>query len=230
MNTIFYIIAGVVFLVSLTVRQKLSATYRKWGKVRNTAGLTGGQTARTILDSNGMIKMPIKPIRGNLSDHYNPRSKTISLSEPVYDVPSVAAMAVAAHEAGHAIQDKEDYGPIELKKFLTPLAMVGARYGIPAAIFGGFFDMPNLVKFGVLAYLAAILVQFITLPVEFNASHRAVEQLDSLKLMDPEEKEGVTAVLKSAAMTYVASVASSAGYILYVLFMAGRWIIRKPLP
>jgi Zn-dependent membrane protease YugP len=224
----FYVIAGIAFFFSLLVQWRLKATYRKWGSIRNSAGITGGQTARTILDANNMRGVPVQATRGKLTDHYDPRSKTLRLSEGVYGVPSVAALAVAAHEAGHAIQDQVDYRPLELRSALAPVANVALRFGIPAAIFGSFMGTPALVQIGLLGYVGALLLQFLTLPVEFNASNRAMRQLEGLQLLSgDEEEEAARSVLRAAAMTYVAGAASAAGYIFYLLLLAGQFFIRK---
>ena len=225
---IYYWIAGAVFLFSILVRQKLTSTYRKWSQVRNQAGITGGQTAQLILDANQMRRVKVGPIPGKLTDHYNPRTKEIRLSEPVYATPSVAAMAIAAHESGHAIQDEVDYTPLELRSRLAPLAAAGARFGLPAAIFGSFLGMPALIQVGVLSYAGALLLQFLTLPVEFNASKRALQQLEKLGLLSEQEREAARSVLRSAALTYVAGVASAVGYIIYLAVVGGRWLFRKP--
>jgi Zn-dependent membrane protease YugP len=196
--------------------------------VRNQVGFTGAQTSKIILDANRMDRVQIGPVRGKLSDHYNPRNKSIRLSEPVFGVPSVAAMAVAAHETGHAIQDEVDYAPLEIRTFLAPVAAAGARFGLPAAIFGSFLGLPMLVQIGVLGYAGALLLQFLTLPVEFDASRRALRQLEKLGLVNEEERDGVRAVLRSAAMTYVAGAASAAGYVIYLLIIGGRMVLRRP--
>ena len=225
---IYYIIAGGVFFLSLAVRKKLESTYRRWGATRNRANITGAQTAKAILEANHMGRVQVGQNPGKLSDHYNPRNKTIRLSEPIYGVPSVAAMAIAAHESGHAIQDEVNYVPLEVRTFLAPIAAAGAKFGLPAAIFGSFLGIPILLQVGVLAYAGALLLQFLTLPVEFNASKRAMRQLEKLQLMDERDRQGVKDVLRAAAMTYVAGAASSAGYIIYIMILGGRWIFRKP--
>lgn len=226
---IYYFIAGGVFVISMMVRQNLMSTYRRWGQTRNRANITGAETALTILNANGMDRVPVSPHSGKLSDHYNPRSKAIQLSEPVYNVSSVAAMAVAAHEVGHAIQDKVDYIPLEVRTFLAPMAAMGAKFGLPAAVLGAVLGVPLFVQIGVIAYASALLLQFLTLPVEFNASKRALRQLEKLGIMDENDRQGAKEVLRAAAMTYVAAAASSAGYILYLALLGGRFILRKPM-
>jgi hypothetical protein len=224
----FYLIAGGVFLFSWSVQGKLKRTYARWSQIRNSADMAGAHVARSILDANGMRRVGIEEASGKLSDHYDPRSKVIRLSPAVYGVPSVAALAISAHESGHAIQDHVAYGPLKFRTALAPLASLAGRFGIPAAILGSFIGSPGLVQMGVLAYVGALLLQFLTLPVEFNASKRAIGQLERLHLMSDQEEEGARNVLRAAAMTYVASVASAAGYIIYLAVAGGRWLIRKP--
>lgn len=224
----FLILMGGAYVFALIVQRKLLATHRKWSQIKNSAGLTGAQTARIILNANGMASMPVNAVRGRLNDHYDPRTKEVSLSEDVYGVPSVAAMAVAAHESGHAIQDHVDYKPLEIRTNLIPIARVAARYGIPVVFVGLLLGSNALVQVGVIGYVGAMLLQFLTLPVEFNASKRALEQLQRLQLLNVEETEAARSVLRSAAMTYVAGVASSAVYILYLAMMGIRWLFHKP--
>lgn len=133
---IFYVIAGLTMLFSYFVKQRLTSTYRRWGAVQNASGASGMQTAHTLLQANSLGGIHLVPAPGELSDHYDPQQHVIRLSEPVYGVPSVAAMAIAAHEAGHAIQDKSDYRPFRIRTALSPLASLGARFGMPAAVLG----------------------------------------------------------------------------------------------
>ena len=228
--TTYFLIIGGVMALSLAVRAKLKSNYAKWGRTRNTAGISGAQAARSVLDANGLQDVKIEAARGQLTDHYDPRSRTIRLSEIVYSVPSVAAVAIAGHEAGHAIQDHEGYKPLMLKKALIPLAQLGARFGLPVAIFGWMFGSPVVAQVGVLGYASALVLQFFALPVEFDASKRALGQLERLQLISAEEKEAARSVLRSAAMTYVAGAATSAAYLLYLALAGGRWLLGKPLP
>lgn len=225
---LFYLIAGVTWLFSAFVKRKLTTAYGKWGQVRNSVGGTGAQVAFTVLDANDLRQVQLQPAPGELSDHYDPRTKVIRLSEPVYGVESVAAMAIAAHETGHAIQDKVGYRPFKVRSSLVPLATLGARFGLPAAMMGFMFGAPLFIQIGVLTYLGALIFQFATLPVEFNASKRARNQLDDLKLVDETDKQGVKEMLSAAALTYVAGVASSAGYIFFLAIIAGKWLFRRP--
>jgi Zn-dependent membrane protease YugP len=225
---LFYAIAGVTWLFSFLVKRKLTSAYRKWGKVRNSVGGTGAQVAHTVLGANDLQQVQLQPAPGELSDHYDPRTKVIRLSEPVYGVESVAAMAIAAHESGHAIQDKVHYKPFRVRSSLVPLASLGARFGLPAAVMGLMMGAPLYVQIGVLTYLGALVFQFATLPVEYNASKRAQRQLDDLGLVDEKDKQGVKEMLSAAALTYVAGVASSAGYLIFLVLVGGKWLFRRP--
>lgn len=227
---IFWIILGAGYLLSLVVQNRLRAAYNKWGSIRNSAQITGADTARVILRANNVDSVSVAPTPGKLSDHYDPRNKSVRLSEAVYDVPSVAAMAVAAHEVGHAMQDEDGYWLLRFRSAMAPLANAAARYGIPATLVGFFFGSPLLMQLGVLGYIGALLFQFMTLPVEFDASRRALAELDRLKLLTATQKEGARSMLRAAAMTYVAGAATSAAYVVYLGVMAARWIFRKPLP
>lgn len=227
---IFYGIGGLVFLFSLGVRQKLRSTYARWSEVRNATGTAGGRIARTILDANRLQAVPVEAVEGTLTDHYDPRRKLIRLAKDNYVRPSVSAMAVAAHECGHALQDAQKYRPMELRSALMPVANAGARFGLPVAIFGSFTGSLLMVQIGMLGYVGAILLTFLTLPVEFNASKRALAQLDELSLVSEDGREGARQVLRAAAMTYVAGVASSAGYLVFLLISGGRSLLGRPRP
>lgn len=227
---IFYGIGGLVFLFSLGVRQKLRSTYARWSRVPNATGASGGRIARTILDANRLQSVPVDAVPGKLTDHYDPGRKQLRLARENFVGASVSAMAVSAHECGHAIQDADDYRPMELRTALVPIANAGARFGLPVAIFGSFMGSSLIVQIGMLGYAGALLLTFLTLPVEFNASKRALAQLDGLGLVSAEGREGAKQVLRSAAMTYVAGVASSAGYLVYLVFVGGRSLIGRPKP
>ena len=230
-TSLYYIIGIITFALSWVVRTWLQSTYRKWGQVQNHSGLTGAEAARTILNANGLHHVRLEGVRGQLTDHYDPQAKTIRLSQNVFDVASVASMAVAAHEVGHALQDATSYGPLRIRSGLSPLATLGARFGPMAAILGATMDLPLLAQLGVLFFIGAILFQLVTLPVEFNASRRAIRQIDSLGLATDSEERGARKVLNAAAMTYVAGVASSTGYLIYLLLAGGkRTVGRRPIP
>lgn len=227
---IFYGIAGLAFLFALGVRQKLRSTYNRWSEVRNATGRSGGQIARIILDANRLETIPVEAVPGKLTDHYDPRRKQIRLARDNFVDTSVSAMAVSAHECGHALQDAVNYRPMELRTALVPIAEAGARFGLPLAIFGSFMGSASMVQIGTLGYVGAMLLTFLTLPVEFNASKRALEQLEKLRLVSADGREGVRKVLRAAAMTYVAAVASSAGYLLFLLIAGGRSLLGRLRP
>ena len=227
-DLLFYGIAGLVYLFSFVVQKKLKSTYARWSRVRNLTDSPGGRVARTILDANGLQSVPVDAVPGTLTDHYDPRVKQIRLAQDNYAEPSVSAMAVSAHECGHALQDADGYGPMKLKGALVPIANAGARFGLPAAILGSVIGLPILVQLGILGYAGSILLTFLTLPVEFNASKRALAQLETLGLVSEDGRAGAREVLKAAAMTYVAGVASSAGYLIYLFIAFGGSLLRKP--
>ena len=229
-TTLFYVIGGLVFLLSLGVRQKLKSTYNHWSRVRSVTGEPGGRVARTILDANRLQSVPVQPVPGNLTDHYDPRRKQLRLARDNFVGNSVAATAVSAHECGHALQDADDYRPMEFRTAMVPIANAGARFGLPLAVAGSFFGSSMMVQVGMLGYSGALLLTFLTLPVEFNASKRALRQLESLGLISPDGREGAREVLRAAAMTYVAGVASSAGYLVYIFLIAGRSLLGRPKP
>jgi Zn-dependent membrane protease YugP len=225
---VFYGIAGLVFLFSMGVRQKMKSTYNRWSRVPSKTGEPGGKVARTILDANQLQSVPVQPVRGTLTDHYDPSKKELRLAESNFVGNSISATAVAAHECGHALQDADDYRPMELRTAMVPIANAGARFGLPLAIAGSFFGSSLLVQIGILGYVGAMLLTFLTLPVEFNASKRALKQLDQLGLISPDGHQAAKKVLRAAAMTYVAGVASSAGYLVYLLMVAGGSLLKRP--
>lgn len=224
---IFYILGGLAYLFSLGVKRKLLTTYAKWDHVPNASRSTGAQVARLILDTNQLSSVSVSPAQGRLSDHYDPANRGVFLSEENFMRESVSAAAVAAHECGHAIQDAENYLPMKLRNAAIPIANLGARFGIPLAIMGGVLGANILVQIGMLSYVMSILITLLVLPVEFNASKRALEQLEALKLTSPGGQDGAKQVLWAAAMTYVAGVASSAGYLVFMFLSAGRSLFGK---
>jgi Zn-dependent membrane protease YugP len=167
--------------------------------------------------------------RGSLTDHYDPRTKNIALSERIYREPSIASAAIAAHETGHAIQDKVGYGPMRFRSAVIPIVQLGAQYG-PYAILGGWlFGFSELVLIGFLMFAGAMLFQLLTLPVEFNASHRALAQLEQMGFESEQDRVGARKVLRAAAMTYVAGAATAMGKLLVILFIAGRSLFGRLL-
>lgn len=213
----FTLIGLIAFALSSMIQGWLRNIYSRWMRVPNTAGRTGGQVARAILDANGLHQVQVEAVRGILSDHYDPRSKTVRLSEGNFGYASVAGMSVAAHEVGHAIQHAKAYGPLAFRTFLLPVASIGSRFGPLIAIFGlamGGVDSP-LLGIGLLLFAVAVLFQVVTLPVEFDASKRALQELERLGIATQADVGASRQVLNAAAMTYVAAAATSLAYLLY---------------
>jgi uncharacterized protein len=213
----FTLIGIVALLLSSLIQGWLRNIYSKWMQVANSAGLTGGQVARAILDANGLQAVRVEPTKGILSDHYDPRSKTVRLSEGNFGYANIAGMAVAAHEVGHALQHAKAYSPLAFRTLLLPVASIGSRFGPLIAIFGlamGGTQSP-LLPIGLMLFAAAVLFQVVTLPVEFDASKRALEELERLSLATNTDVSASRQVLNAAAMTYVAAAATSAAYLFY---------------
>ena len=216
-----YLIIGVVsFVASIAIQGYLKSTYGKWMRVENTAGLTGAETARAILHANGLDDVKVEAVKGQLTDHYDPRTKTVRLSEGNYGHKNVSGMAVAAHEVGHAIQHAKAYGPLQIRTAILPAANLGSQFGPIAAIFGLMLGLGGLVNIGIILFTAAVLFQVVTLPVEFDASRRALVQMNKLGLATSNDSGGARQVLTAAALTYVAAAATSIAYLLYFIGMS----------
>ncbi len=223
---IAYLIAGVAFVGSWLVKRYLKSTYKKWSRVENQYKVTGAQTAAAILQDHGVEGVQLQQVRGKLTDHYDPAKDILRLSRQNWGTTSVAAMAVSAHEAGHALQDHSNDLRLRLRKFLVPLAALGARFGPIVLIVGFMSSSETLLMIGALLLAGMTLFQIATLPVEFNASKRALDSLERLGLSDPEQRDGVEAVLRAAALTYVAAAATSLAYFAMLFARSrGRWIV-----
>ncbi len=209
------------FILGMIARSRVNSTFNHYSRVRNGLGLTGVSMARSILDNYGLANINIEKVQGKLTDHYDPRSKTLRLSSGVYASDSVAAIGIAAHEAGHAVQHAMGYAPLKFRTALVPVANLGSKMLFPLLIGGFFFRMTNLIYVGAALYGAALLFQLVTLPVEFNASARAVEWLEKERGFPPSDVAGVKKVLTAAALTYVASALAAIGQMLWLL-LAGR--------
>ena len=206
-------------LLALYAQFKISSTFARWKKVPSRTGLTGAQVARRILDENGCRDVRIEPVSGSLTDHYDPKDGVLRLSSEVYGSDSVAALGVAAHEAGHAIQDATDYGPMRIRATLVPVANIGSSAAIPLFMLGLIFSWEPLLKIGILCFSLAVLFYVVTLPVEFNASGRAVALLASGYLPE-DEVQGVKKVLSAAALTYVAAALQAILQLLRLVLLA----------
>jgi len=219
--TYLMVLAGAV--LSLIASAKVNSTFQKYARVRSMSGMTGAQVARRILDRNGLTDIPVEHVSGNLSDHYDPTRKVLRLSDSTYNSPSVAAIGVAAHECGHAIQHKVGYGPLKLRTMIVPAANLGSRLGMPIILLGLFFGGGGsfLVNLGIWVFSLAVLFQIVTLPVEFNASDRALVMLEDYGILGQDEKRKAKSVLSAAAMTYVAAAASSILQLLRLIILFG---------
>ena len=202
-----YFLVLLAFILSLVAQVKVSGTFNKYAKIRNHRGLTGAQVAQQMMQNAGIYDVSVQRVAGNLTDHYDPGTKTLRLSESVYDSSSVAAIGVAAHETGHAIQHDVGYAPLALRSFFVPLANFGSRLAIPLILIGCLFGGGNngLITLGILFFSLSVAFTLITLPVEFNASRRAIRLLVDDGFLDEDEIGGAKKVLGAAAMTYVAA-------------------------
>jgi len=207
--------------LSLWASMRVKSTFNKYSKVRSMRGLTGAQAAQELLRGAGITDVRIVRSQGMLSDHYNPVNKTLALSDPVYDSDSVAAIGVATHEAGHAIQHARHYAPLWVRSALVPTANIGSSIGYMVMLFGLFLSSQNMVLIGAVLFSAVLLFQVVTLPVEFNASSRAKALVVEHGIVTMDERRGVDAVLNAAALTYVAAAVSTLLTLLYFLFRSG---------
>lgn len=217
--TFIFLIPAIIF--SLYAQGKVKSSFNRYLKVRNYRGYTGSQVARAILDRNGLREVDIEHIGGHLSDHYDPRKKVLRLSSSVYNSSSIAAVSVAAHEAGHAIQHANRYLPLSLRNQIAPIASFSSQIVWPLVFVGFILDNTGLIDIGIVLFLAAILFHVITLPVEFNASSRALEQLTSNGFITSEELKPAKSVLNAAALTYVAAMAVSIAQLFRLLAIRG---------
>ena len=218
----YYLLTIIAFLLTITAQIFVNSSYSKTRKIKNKNNLTGEQVARTILDKNGLRNVKIEEVGTTLGDHYDPRSKTIRLSSDIYHNTSIASASVAAHECGHAIQDKEDYTFLRIRHALIPLVSFSSYAGYIAIVIGCIFSSMNLIWLGILMEIVILLFQLITLPVEFNASSRALKNIEELNILEKSELKYSRKMLKAAAMTYVASVAAAVLEILRLLLIFGR--------
>ena len=220
----WFILLIVAMIFSMVAQTKVSSTFNKYSRVRNRAGFTGAQVATQMLQNAGIYDVSVQRVAGNLTDHYDPRTKTLRLSQGVYDSMSVAALGVAAHETGHAIQHDVGYAPLALRSFFVPLANFGSRLAIPLIIIGFLFSGggSTLVTLGILFFSLSVAFTVITLPVEFNASHRAIDLLVADGFLTSDEIGGAKKVLSAAAMTYVAAAFAAVVQLLRLIAIFGR--------
>ena len=222
-DPIYWIMLLPVLAITIYAQAKVSSNFNRYSKVVNRRHLTGAQAAEAVLHQHGVYDVRIERVRGNLTDHYDPRTNVIRLSEQVYDSPTIAAVGVAAHEAGHAVQYAENYSPIRIRAALIPLTQIGSQFGIILLIIGILLTYEPLFMVGIILFSFTTLFQLITLPVEFNASRRAMVTIRESGLLTSDEADGARKVLSAAAMTYVAALLMSIIQLLrFVLMFSGR--------
>lgn len=220
-----YVLVLIGVVICLLASARVNRTFAKYNRVRSRSGITGSEAAIRILHANGIYDVKVQHIEGNLTDHYDPRNKVLRLSDATYQSASVAAVGVAAHECGHAVQHHEGYAPLKIRGALVPVANFGSTLAWPLVLIGLIFNSQMsyiLINLGIFLFSAAVLFQIVTLPVEFNASSRAVRALETSGMLYPEEVKVTKKVLSAAALTYVASAASMILQLLRLLLISGR--------
>jgi uncharacterized protein len=219
-NYLLYLLISLpALLLGFWAQSKIRSAYAKYSQVRTATGLTGAEVARLMLDRNGLRNIQIEQVAGSLSDHYDPSSKTLRLSQGVYSSPSVAAAGVAAHETGHAIQDATNYGPLKIRSLMVPTVKIGSWIGPIVFMVGLALSSTNVAWIGIFLFSATALFSLLTLPVEINASSRAKEWLANSGVIYSSEIDGVHKVLDAAALTYVAGALQSISTIFYYVFL-----------
>ncbi|NLH48118.1 MAG: zinc metallopeptidase [Myxococcales bacterium] len=209
-------------ILGIWAQSKVRSAFNKFSQIRAASGLTGAQAARALLDRSGLADVKVEPIPGNLTDHYDPRGRVLRLSQGVYASNSLAALGIAAHETGHALQDQAGYWPMRVRSSLVPVASLGSTMLWPLLIGGFLFGIKPLVTIGILLYSVAVLFHLVTLPVEFNASSRALAMLETTGALAPQEIGGARQVLSAAAMTYVAATLAAVLTLIRLLILRNR--------
>ena len=217
--TIVLVLIGA--LISMWASGRVQSTFQKYSRVRSMSGMTGAEAAKRLLHSQGIYDVTVQAVRGNLTDHYDPRTKTVNLSEGVYNQTSVAAIGVAAHECGHAMQDNVGYVPLKLRAAFVPVASFGSKLSWPLILIGLLLGASSFLQIGIWMFTLAVLFQLITLPVEFNASGRAVRLLGDVGILQGQEVDQTRKVLGAAALTYVAAAAASILQLLRLVILFG---------
>ena len=223
MSNYYYIVLVLpMVILSMIASAKVNSSFKKYSQVLSSRRITGAQAAFEILRYYGITNVQIERVSGNLTDHFDPRANVIRLSDKVYNSTSVAAIGVACHEAGHAAQYAQGYTPIKIRNTILPVANIGSKWGIPLAFIGLALSFEPLALAGIIFFSFAILFQLVTLPVEFNASKRAITVIGEADLLNEEEKKGAKNVLTAAAMTYVAALAVSVANLLRLILSMNR--------
>lgn len=213
-------------LISLIASSRVNSTFKRYANQISMRNITGAEAAQRVLSANGVRNVRIEHVSGNLTDHYDPKANVIRLSDKVYNSASTAAIGVACHEAGHAVQYAQNYFPIKIRSAIIPITNIGSKLAMPLILlgilvstFGNYSD--TLINFGIGCFALSVIFQLITLPVEFNASRRALEAIDDNSLLTPEERKGAQKTLSAAAMTYVAALAVSLAQLLRLVILFG---------
>ncbi|SUY47303.1 putative neutral zinc metallopeptidase [Clostridium putrefaciens] len=217
-----YLILVPALILSIWAQSKISSTFNKYSKIYSSKGYTGSQVARMILDSNGLVEVRIERVAGNLTDHYDPRDRVLRLSENVYSSTSVASIGVAAHEVGHAIQHQQEYRPLIIRNNIVPVVNISSRASWVIFFIGIIMGLPFLTNIGIVLFSAVVLFQLITLPVEFNASNRAIKILEDKSILYENEIVGAKKVLSAAALTYVAATLTAISQLLRLMALSNR--------
>lgn len=222
---LFLVLPCIIF--ALIASARVNSTFEKYSNQTSSRGITGAQAAQQVLTSNGVRGVRIEPVRGKLTDHYDPKSNVIRLSENVYNSTSTAAIGVACHEAGHAVQYAENYGPIKLRAAIIPVTNIGSKLAMPLILLGILLNFLGELSYifiyiGIICFSLSLVFQLITLPVEFNASRRAITAIDNQNILTDEELKGARKTLSAAAMTYVAATAVALAQVLRLLAIFGR--------
>ena len=219
----YLILVVPTIIIALVAQYRVKSTFNKYSKQASRMGISAAEITRRILDSNGLFNISVERINGSLTDHYDPKNNVIRLSDAVYNSSSIAAIGVAAHEAGHAVQHSEKYLPIKIRNSIIPIANFGSSFAPIIIIFGILFSFEPLIWTGIILYSAIALFQLVTLPVEFNASGRALKTLYSMGILAEDEVSGARRVLSAAAMTYVAALITTLANLLrFILLARGR--------
>lgn len=221
-DPMYFLIVGPALILSIVAQVKVRSTFKRFSRVGTQSGITGAEAAKRLLQSYGLAGVGVVRARGFLSDHYDPRHRVLRLSAQVHDGQSISSVGVAAHEAGHALQHAEGYFPLRVRTILVPVARIGSYLAWPLLIIGFLFSAFALVKLAIVFFAGAVLFQLVTLPVEFDASRRAVAILGERGILVGEELDGTRKVLNAAALTYVAAAAAAVLQLIYFLLLGGR--------
>ena len=222
LDSYYWILIVPAMLLAVWAQMRVQSTFSKYERVFTMRGMTASTVTRQILDMNGLYHIRIERVNGRLSDHYDPKAGVIRLSDAVYNSTSIGAIGVAAHEAGHAVQYAQHYGPIKLRAGLIPVTNIGSSLAVPLAIMGAALGMGWLIDVGIVLFLAVVLFQLVTLPVEYNASGRAIRTLRESRFLSDSELNGAKKVLSAAALTYVAALVVAVANLARLLLLRNR--------